>query len=177
MTQPGELLDVQGVNDPETIVQNNTEITARMLWRREPTYVDLGGGTMGPNAVTGSPSVGVDRLLNELWIDQTGAKWKCTAAGNPGTWVKIEPAMLFGVKTAFDFASIAAGASASTTLTITNATSGDIVLLGFSSAPEAGLIWDAYVSAANTVTIRATNVSAAAIDPVSRNYNVAVICG
>ena len=85
--------------------------------------------------------------------------------------------MLFGVKTAFDFASIAAGASASTTLTITNATSGDIVLLGFSSAPEAGLIWDSYVSAANTITIRATNVSALAIDPASRNYNVAVICG
>lgn len=170
-SQPGDLGDVQGVTDPETVVQNNTEVIARMLWKREPTYV---AGV--PNAITGPPTT-LPRFLNELWIDQTGAKWKCTVAGTPGTWVKIEPTMLFGVKTAHDFASIAAGASASTTLTITMATSGDVVLLGFSSAPEAGLIWDAYVSAANTITIRATNVTAGAIDPASRNYNVVVICG
>lgn len=170
-TTPGDLLDVEGSTNPEPLVQNNFEVCARMLWKREPTYI---GGA--PNTITGPPTT-LLRYLNELWIDQTGAKWRCTASGSPGTWVKIEPSMLFGVKTAFDFASIAAGASASTTLTITNATSGDIVLLGFSSAPEAGLIWDAYVSATNTITIRATNVSAAAIDPASRNYNVAVICG
>lgn len=45
--------------------------------------------------------------------------------------------------------------------------------VGFSSAPEAGLIADAFVSDVNTVTLRAcANNGASAVDPASRTYTI-----
>jgi len=37
---------------------------------------------------------------------------------------------------------------------------------------ETGLVWCAFVSAADTVTIRVSNVTIAAIDPVTRNWKI-----
>lgn len=81
--QPGELSDVQGVTDPETVLQQNLEIAARMLWKREPTYQ-----SGSANAITGPPTSGA-RVLGELWIDQNLAGWLCTVAGTPGTWRQV----------------------------------------------------------------------------------------
>ncbi len=168
--QPGDFLDIAGSVDPETIDQTNWETAARMLWKLQPTHL---AGV--PNTVTGPPTTGA-RVLGELWMDQTLAGWRCTAAGSPGTWVKARPAMLFGQKPSYAFGSIAAATSATTTLTVTGATLGDIASIGFSTAPEDGLHWEAYVSATNTVTIRCRNLTASAIAPASRSYNVAIIC-
>lgn len=69
-----------------------------------------------------------------------------------------------------DFASIAGAGNATQTVAVTGADTTDVVVLGFSSAPEAGIEFRAWVSAADTVTLQAINRTAGAIDPASRTY-------
>jgi hypothetical protein len=76
---------------------------------------------------------------------------------------------------ALDFASIAAAASADLTIAVTGAAVNDTVRLGLPAAPTAGIIFQAFVSAADVVTIRATNITAGAVDPASATYAVTVI--
>lgn len=74
-----------------------------------------------------------------------------------------------------DFPSIAAGATADMNITVPGAVTANAV--AFASpfgAPEAGLVWSARVTAANTVQVRVANVTSAAIDPGSRVWHVAV---
>lgn len=83
-------------------------------------------------------------------------------------------AVLLGSAT-LDFGPIAAAAQADLTITVTGAAVNDDVSLGLPAAPAAGIVFNAFVSAANTVTIRATNITAATVDPASATYKVAVI--
>ena len=73
-----------------------------------------------------------------------------------------------------DFPSIAAGAEAELTASVSGAVAGAPVFVGAPAAIEAGLSWGAYVSAAGTVTIRVRNDTAAAIDPASAIWTVRV---
>lgn len=74
-----------------------------------------------------------------------------------------------------DFPSIAAASQANLTITVNGAAVNDDVILGLPAAPAVGIVFDAFVSATNTVTVRATNVTAAAVDPVSATYSVLII--
>jgi hypothetical protein len=74
-----------------------------------------------------------------------------------------------------DFPSVAAGAQAELTVSAAGAAVGNAVLLGPPAALEAGLVATARVTAADTVTIRLLNVTAAAIDPVSATWRVSVL--
>jgi len=74
-----------------------------------------------------------------------------------------------------NFGSIATTASADLTITVTGAAVGDEVILALPAAPAAGIVFNAFVSAANTVTVRATNVTADAVDPAAATYGVIVI--
>ncbi|HEY1178157.1 MAG TPA: glycosyl hydrolase family 28-related protein [Phytomonospora sp.] len=74
-----------------------------------------------------------------------------------------------------DFPSIAAGATAELTVTVTGAATGDTVSLAPPSTIAAGLMWSGYVSAANTVTVRLFNSTASAVDPVSAGWKVNVL--
>lgn len=76
---------------------------------------------------------------------------------------------------ALDFGSIAAAASADLTITVTGSAVNDGVVLGLPAAPTAGIVYQAFVSAVNTVTVRATNITAGAIDPASQTFRVVVI--
>lgn len=58
-----------------------------------------------------------------------------------------------------NFAEIAAAGSADLTITVTGA---------------AGLVFNAFVSAANTVTVRASNITASPVDADSASYTVVV---
>jgi hypothetical protein len=73
-----------------------------------------------------------------------------------------------------DFPSIAAGASADLTMTVTGAVVGYSVSHGLPAAPAAGIVWSSFVSAANTVTIRATNITLVAVNPASATYRATV---
>lgn len=77
---------------------------------------------------------------------------------------------------ALNFASMATLTSATDlTITVTGATTNDTVILGLPAAPTAGIVFSAFVSAADTVTVRAFNVSSGTIDPASATYKVKVI--
>ncbi|WP_326646679.1 hypothetical protein OG884_18805 [Streptosporangium sp. NBC_01755] len=74
-----------------------------------------------------------------------------------------------------DFASIAAGAVGTLTATVTGAATGDFAIASPPGNLTAGLVHSAFVSAANTVTIRIINGTAGAIDPASATWGIAVI--
>jgi len=57
---------------------------------------------------------------------------------------------------------------------VTGAAVGDRVSLGLPAAPTAGIVFQAFVSAADTVTVRATNITANPVDPASATYKVKV---
>lgn len=73
-----------------------------------------------------------------------------------------------------DFPSIAVNAKADLTVALNGVAVGDAVFLGLPAAPAAGIVFNAFVSAANVVTIRASNTSAGAVDPASAAYRVIV---
>ena len=74
-----------------------------------------------------------------------------------------------------DYGSIAAGAVAELTITVTGAVANDSVLVGPPTTLNTGLIVSGFVSAADTVTVRVFNGTAGAIDPASSTWRATVI--
>jgi hypothetical protein len=75
-----------------------------------------------------------------------------------------------------NFANTAANSSSDINITVNGAESGDAVSIGAPpEAMNANSNFTAWVSAANTVTVRFNNYSTAAIDPASGSFKVAVI--
>ena len=74
-----------------------------------------------------------------------------------------------------DFPSIPANATTNLTITVTGAAANDSVLLGPPAALTSEIGLTAFVSGANTVTVRAINPTGAAIDPASGTYRATVI--
>lgn len=71
-----------------------------------------------------------------------------------------------------DFGSIPAGTTAALTATATGVTVGDAIVANPAAAMEVGLMPFAWVTAADTITLRIANVSASAIDPVSKTWEL-----
>lgn len=74
-----------------------------------------------------------------------------------------------------DFGSLAAQTSADLTITVTGAAVGDAVIMGLPAAPDSGVVFNAFVSSSNTITVRATNATSGAIDPASATFRATVI--
>lgn len=75
-----------------------------------------------------------------------------------------------------DFSSISANTTSdSSGITVTGAAVGDAVMVGVPATIAAGLVVTGYVSAANTVKVRAANVTASPIDPASGSFRVVVV--
>lgn len=79
------------------------------------------------------------------------------------------------VAATLDFPSIAAVGTQALTVSVPGARVGDLVVLGLPDTVNNGVVFDARVSAADTVTVRALNITAGAIDPASASYRVSVI--
>jgi len=86
----------------------------------------------------------------------------------------IAPTNILTATATLDFGSINAAATGTLTVTVTGATTNDSVALGLPAAPTSGIVFQAYVSATDTVTVSATNITAAPIDPASATYRVTV---
>lgn len=82
---------------------------------------------------------------------------------------------LLSATAALNFGSIAAGATAELTITVTGAATGDSVSPGWPSTLEAGLVGIMYVSASNTVTVRLHNTTGSPIDPASQTFRATVL--
>jgi hypothetical protein len=77
---------------------------------------------------------------------------------------------------AVDPASIATLQSAETAVTISGAAVGDIVIMNVPASLETGLAFGgARVSAADTVQVRLSNMTAGAVDGTSRNWTYTII--
>jgi hypothetical protein len=75
-----------------------------------------------------------------------------------------------------DFTSISANTTAdSSGITVTGAAVGDAVMVGVPATIASGLVVTGYVSAADTVKVRAANVTASPIDPASGSFRVVVV--
>ncbi|MBT8261304.1 MAG: hypothetical protein KJO05_00675 [Bacteroidia bacterium] len=74
-----------------------------------------------------------------------------------------------------DFPNINSGNTSELTVTVTGASLGSSCSCAPNTSIELGLQWSCYVSAANTVTIRLSNVSGIAINPASKSWKVTVI--
>ena len=74
-----------------------------------------------------------------------------------------------------NFPSISAVSQADLTITVTGAAVGDEVMMSLPASPAAGIVFNAFVSAADTVTIRASNITASPVDPASASYGVIVV--
>lgn len=79
------------------------------------------------------------------------------------------------VKSTMDFPSVAPGGIQELTATVTGALVNDTVSLGLPVTVNAGIVFDGRVTAANTVTVRATNITAGAINPASAVYRITVM--
>lgn len=119
------------------------------------------------NPVLGAGQVGVEKSTNKFKV------------GNGLThWVDLRYGSQLNVKSVvatLDFANMAAGASSELTVTVTGAAVGDVVAVGPPAGVEAGVCWNGYVSAADTVKVRLSNVTASAINPASAAWTVKVL--
>lgn len=81
--------------------------------------------------------------------------------------------------TALDFGNITAGNFADLTITLSGAATTDVVFVTCLStgrgATDGKLIFEAFVSATNTVTVRAHNPTSGPIDSASYNFKVCII--
>lgn len=73
-----------------------------------------------------------------------------------------------------NFASIATTASEDLTIVVPGAKINDVCWLGLPAAPFAGLAYMAFVSAADTVTVRAMNYTGTSKDAGAQTFTVAV---
>jgi hypothetical protein len=74
-----------------------------------------------------------------------------------------------------DFASIAPGACADSTLSLPGASAGDSVAPGWPGNFESGLIGMMRISASNTVAIRVCNLSGTTVDPAAATFHATVV--
>jgi len=74
-----------------------------------------------------------------------------------------------------DFPSIASQSSANLTITVTGAGTNSVVAVSKADGALTGdIVLEAWVSSADTVTVRALNATAGAIDPATGSYRVTV---
>lgn len=109
-------------------------------------------------------------LPNNIQSSQSWSKWftRINIAVNNLIGLRV-----FTATETLDFGSIASLASEDLTVTVTNAAINDSVSLGLPT-PTAGIVFQGFVSAVDTVTIRATNITGGAINPASAIYKIIV---
>jgi hypothetical protein len=92
-----------------------------------------------------------------------------------GTLSSAGPQWYTPQSASLDFSSVAAQNHQDLTTTLTGAAAGDLVLVTPATAPDTGLVYYAWVSAADTVTVRAINYTGSSIDPPSRTFYVTAL--
>jgi hypothetical protein len=123
------------------------------------------GASLG---VTGSDSL----LWGSTGVDVTG---NLTASGTLRVGGGTVVANILSATATLDFPSISGNDTHTLTITVTGAVVGDSVFLGVPAGLDAGLIFCASVTAADTVTVRMHNSSGGSIDPASGTFRATVI--
>jgi hypothetical protein len=140
------------------------------ITRDELTIGVLNAATGVTSALSGAAVTSSDLFLV---YDASAAAMKDITREELG--ITLSDVMLPAATAALNFGSIAAAASEDLTIAVTGAVVGDPVFLGLPAAPTAGIIFQCFVSASDVVTVRATNITGAPVDPASADYRVAVL--
>lgn len=73
-----------------------------------------------------------------------------------------------------DFPSISAAGTQALTVSCPGASVNDLVVIGLPATVDNGVVFDARVSAADTISVRAQNITGGAINPASATYEFVV---
>ncbi len=113
---------------------------------------------------------GTIAAASNLGIDSNGKLVKAAVSGGGGGGDSIK------VTQSIDIPGLGANTSSSSNVTVAGAVVGDPVLVTPPPTMSDGIvIWAAYVSAADTVTIKFRNISGGYLDPTAANFSVVVI--
>lgn len=96
-------------------------------------------------------------------------------AASKAAYFGTKPATMLQASAALDFPSIAAAGQQELTIAVAGAAVGDAVALAAPATLTAGLVATGRVTAADTVTVRLSNITAGAIDPASATWGVRVV--
>lgn len=101
-----------------------------------------------------------------------------SSAGLAGTTLNLGGATVTDFLTAtatLDYGSILAAGNEDKTITVTGAAVGDTVAIALPATVLGGAIFNGWVTASDTVTIRCNNAGSIAIDPASATYRATII--
>lgn len=165
----GLSLRVSGATDNQALVTDNGNVLIGGLGSASPATGNKTFSIFTGTAPTGSVVDGIVLYSEDV---SSSAKLKLRdEAGNVGQIVPMLTAT-----TTLDFGSTVAGTSTDLTLTVTGAADGDPVSIGIPNGSTlSNGVFTAWVSAANTITIRFSNNSlAATLDPASGTFRATV---
>jgi hypothetical protein len=149
-----------------SFVLNSNGSNYGQIYRKDTTRWGLGyGASLG---VTGSDSL----LWGTTGVDVTG---NLTASGTLRVGGGTVVANILSATATLDFPSIGSNGTETLTITVTGAVAGDSVFLGCPAGLDAGLVFCASVTAADTVTVRMHNSSGGSVDPASGTFRATVI--
>ena len=106
-------------------------------------------------------------------INRTSDALQFVQAVNTGAANKIT--RLLTATATLDFPLTAAGTISTLNITVTGAVIGDALTIIAPATLEAGLMFCGLITAANTVTVRLHNTTAAGIDPASASWKALVV--
>jgi hypothetical protein len=156
------LVTVQGQNGGTVVPMTHSNSGLRTVW--DTVAPSSGAWLRGERTMLTTPSAGGP---SEAVV---------SAAGSPGTHRPTAYLVTqFYGSTTWDPGSLANGASASTTVTVTGAAVGDIALCGFTSITAAGWQMRANITSANTASVTITNQTGGTVDLPSGTLRVGVM--
>lgn len=135
----------------------------------------------GTSAITQADFGKVCYIEDDQTVSKTDQAGTLSAAGtivgveSDGVWVAEVGKARLTATGSLDFGSINAAASEDLTITVAGAAVNNAVSLGLPAAPTAGIVFQGFVSAANTVTVRATNITGSPVNPSAQTIRVTVI--
>lgn len=132
---------------------NSYNGTTGAFTQTQPAFTDISGTATTAQIGTGTPSAGE-------YVD-----------GGTGAWTALP--ILGGTSASMGGSPLIAGQTITANVTVTGATTSMVATCSPQTYPGDGTAWDAYVSAANTVTVRLTAVIA--LTPTASAYNVRVL--
>lgn len=109
-------------------------VTAPLVVHTGGTGANNGSVTLTGSNVSGSPSTGA-HVKGEVAGDDTGTLWYCTAAGTPGTWIRVGAPLASPTFTGTPVAPTASQGTNTTQLATTAMVHSEVVLLATLASP------------------------------------------